>query len=236
GRLDDPLETEADSVAERVLRMPDRRPIESVPAQLTEERPLGDTSDSKRGQAVRARPAAPTAHLDGKEAPAAVRDVLATAGAPLDSETRAFFEARFGQEFSGVRVHHDAPAAASALEVGARAYTVRSDIVFAPGAYAPNTGAGRLLIAHELAHVVQQTAAPPITRRPAFQAHDEADLEDLANAGATESRTAVLRRQPAPAAAGAVAGAEHVLSRPEEIALSRTSDGQFAVSLWPPAL
>src|SRR5262249_19358540 len=131
GRLDDPLETEADSVAERVLRMPDRRPIESVPAQLTEERPLGDTSDSKRGQAVRATPAAPTAHLDGKEAPVAVRDVLATAGAPLDSETRAFFEARFGQEFSGVRVHHDAPAAASALEVGARAYTVRSDIVFA---------------------------------------------------------------------------------------------------------
>jgi outer membrane protein OmpA-like peptidoglycan-associated protein len=65
-------------------------------------------------------------------------------------------EARFGHDFSRVRVHTDPTAARSARAVHALAYTVGSDIAFDAGRYAPDTGAGRRLLAHELAHVVQQ--------------------------------------------------------------------------------
>jgi hypothetical protein len=63
---------------------------------------------------------------------------------------------RVGFDFSRVRVHADARAAESARAVRARAYTVGQDIVFAPGEYAPGTSAGRALLAHELAHTLQQ--------------------------------------------------------------------------------
>lgn len=63
---------------------------------------------------------------------------------------------RDGVDFGGVRLHTDERAGASALALGAAAYTVGRDIVFAPGAYRPQTSAGRALIAHEMAHVKQQ--------------------------------------------------------------------------------
>jgi hypothetical protein len=77
-------------------------------------------------------------------------------GQPLDAATRDFFEPRFGHDFSAVRVHADASAARSARDLNAYAYTVGHDIVFAEGRFAPRTPEGRRLIAHELAHVVQQ--------------------------------------------------------------------------------
>lgn len=88
--------------------------------------------------------------------PPSVHGVLGSAGRPLDGGTRQLMEQRFGQDFSGVRVHADASAAASARAVGALAYTVGRDVVFAEGQYAPQSRAGRRLLAHELAHVVQQ--------------------------------------------------------------------------------
>ncbi|MBC7992229.1 MAG: DUF4157 domain-containing protein [Rhizobacter sp.] len=90
------------------------------------------------------------------EAPAEVQQVLGSAGSPLDTGTRSFFESRFGHDFSRVRVHSDAQAGASASAVGAKAYTVGSNVVFGAGHYAPQSHAGRELMAHELAHVVQQ--------------------------------------------------------------------------------
>jgi hypothetical protein len=71
-------------------------------------------------------------------------------------------EPRFGHDFSRVRVHTDARAAHSAMAVSALAYTSGRDIVFAKGQYAPGTEAGKRLLAHELAHVVQQASAPTI--------------------------------------------------------------------------
>ncbi|MBS0608908.1 MAG: DUF4157 domain-containing protein [Proteobacteria bacterium] len=87
----------------------------------------------------------------------AVQATLAATGAPLDQATRCFMEGRFGHDFGRVRVHADSGAAVSARAVQARAYTVGRNIVFAAGQYAPATAAGRRLLAHELAHVVQQT-------------------------------------------------------------------------------
>ena len=91
------------------------------------------------------------------EAPPVVQDVVRAPGQPLDEDTRAFFEPRFGHNFSGVRIHTDATAASTANALSARAYTVGQNIAFAAGQYRPATEAGLKLIAHELTHTVQQT-------------------------------------------------------------------------------
>jgi hypothetical protein len=88
-------------------------------------------------------------------------------GQSLDAGMWAFMEPRFGHDFNRVRVHCDARAAQSADAVNARAYVVGNEMVFGQGEYAPGTGPGRSLIAHELAHVVQQRN--PINSHPALQ-------------------------------------------------------------------
>ena len=97
--------------------------------------------------------------------PPIVDDALRSPGQPLDAGTRASMESRFGHDFGAVRVHTDPLAAQSAAAVQARAYTVASDIVFGAGRYAPATGEGHRLLAHELTHVVQQQTLPPQLQR-----------------------------------------------------------------------
>ena len=74
----------------------------------------------------------------------------------MDSSARSFMEPRFGHDFSGVRIHTGATADRAVRDVSAAAFTVGSDIAFASGRYAPETEAGRHLLAHELTHTVQQ--------------------------------------------------------------------------------
>ena len=85
-----------------------------------------------------------------------VRRALASPGTPLDSATRAYFEPELGHDFNSVRVHADSAAAESAHAINALAYTVGRHVVFGRGRYAPTTLQGQQLLAHELAHVVQQ--------------------------------------------------------------------------------
>lgn len=91
--------------------------------------------------------------------PPIVDAVLAGSGRPLDALTRSTMERQFGHDFSGVRLHTDAIAARSAQAVHALAYTVGRDVVFGQGQYAPQSASGKRLLAHELAHVVQQRGA-----------------------------------------------------------------------------
>ncbi len=77
-------------------------------------------------------------------------------GRPMDRTTQGFFGTRFGYDFSNVRIHQGAAAAQSARTLNARAYTYGQDIVFGKNQYQPGTMAGRYLLAHELAHVIQQ--------------------------------------------------------------------------------
>jgi hypothetical protein len=99
-------------------------------------------------------------------APPEVTEVLSRTGEQLDVPTRLLARKALGRDFSHVRVHTDAPAAASAHSVDALAYTVGRHIVFGPGRYAPRTPAGNALLLHELTHVVQQDGREDVTQGP----------------------------------------------------------------------
>ena len=94
--------------------------------------------------------------------PPIVHEVLHSPGQPLDSQTRAFMEPRFGHDFSKVRVHTGARAAESAQAINAVAYAVGRDLVFAAGQYMPETREGGELLAHELTHTIQQNTDMPL--------------------------------------------------------------------------
>lgn len=105
---------------------------------------------------ARPAPASPSA---APPAHAHVDDALSSPGRPLPPPTRRAMEARFGHDFSRVRIHDDTRAAATAESIDAAAFTVGEDIAFATGRYEPASPEGRRLLAHELAHVVQQSFA-----------------------------------------------------------------------------
>jgi len=134
----DPLEREADRVAEMVTRMAN-----------------GETHESELAR----EPRSGQVGTAGTAAPPSVTAVLGARGEPLEPSLRAYFEPRFGRDFSQVRLHTDGAAAHAARSIQARAFASGGDIVFAAGEYAPATAQGQRLLAHELAHVVQQGAA-----------------------------------------------------------------------------
>ncbi len=119
--------------------------------------------------------------------PLTVQDAAHGPGKPLDPAVRASMEARFGADFGAVEVHVGEQAAAAASAAGAKAYAVGRHIVFGEGYYAPHSMAGRALIAHELAHVVQQGRGGPA---PAGDGSLEAAAEQAAVA-ATEGHGSV---------------------------------------------
>jgi hypothetical protein len=231
GSVSDPLEREADQVADRVMRMPDPAapsalPIEAVGsprlqracAECEKEEGKGkkqakrpdeeddrlkakaakrpDEEDDRLKAKAAKRPDEEDDRLKakaakrtddelikGKSAKHLQRDELVQGertgepgpigpelehrlrslggGESLPAAERSFFEPRFGNDFGGVRVHTGTEAGGLARDLGARAFTLGRDIVFAPGNYAPGTGFGRHLLAHELTHVVQQGAGEP---------------------------------------------------------------------------
>jgi hypothetical protein len=151
----DALEREADRVAEIAMS--------------NSARGVSSAINSKEIAPSLARSAQSSAP-SSQDAPPIVRDTLRSPGRPLDATTRNFFEPRLGHDLSDVRLHTDAQAARSARSVEAHAYTVGSHIAFDAGRYAPTTNAGQRLLAHELAHVIQQrdaAIAPAIQRQAA---------------------------------------------------------------------
>jgi hypothetical protein len=75
----------------------------------------------------------------------------------MDTGTRSFMESRFGTSIGDVRVHTGSEAASLSHELGAHAFTLGSDIYFGQGQYRPDTDSGKHILAHELAHVAQQS-------------------------------------------------------------------------------
>lgn len=136
GASNDPLELEADRIADQVITMSTHSEIGHSQPQIQQY-----TGHAKRVFDT---------------APASVERVLSGSGRPLDKGLQNDMHSRFGHDFSQVRVHSSFAAESSARDVNANAYTVGHNIVFGAGMYAPSTGVGRKLLAHELTHVVQQ--------------------------------------------------------------------------------
>lgn len=156
-------------------------------------------------------------HAGPATVPPIVQEVLHSPGQPLDPATRAYMEPRFGHDFSRVRVHTDARAAESARTVNALAYTVVPNIVFNKGEYAPQTTAGKELLAHELTHVVQQRTEAVQTNLTIGAANDAHELEadesaesvvqgNIMNRSGFSQTSHNLQRDCGPAAIGNVGG------------------------------
>jgi hypothetical protein len=137
-----------------------------------------------------------------RSAPPIVHEVLRSAGESLDEEIHETMRARFGKDFSEVRVHTDAAAAGSAKALQANAYTVGRHIAFAAGRYTPGTVEGQSLLAHELTHVIQQgNGAMPVGRLSVSTPSDAAERQaDRASAGegppVTSTAPVMVHRSP----------------------------------------
>lgn len=161
----DACEQQADRVADQVMRMP--TPPLLGAASECDLRP-GFQAAQKQLAPERIQAKGVTSRYSGQHAvPRIVGDVVAAPGNALDPQTRDFMERRFGHDFSKVRVHADAQAAASACAMNARAYTIGHNVVFAARQFAPGTHAGKSLLAHELTHVIQQGCGSTSLQRQA---------------------------------------------------------------------
>ncbi|HYH84994.1 MAG TPA: DUF4157 domain-containing protein [Pyrinomonadaceae bacterium] len=135
--------------------------------------------------------------LRDREAPPVVHEVLNSPGQSLDAATRALMETRFGHDFSRVRVHTDSRASESARAVGATAYAVGHDLVFSSGQYAPSSADGRRLLAHELAHTIQQ-GGDARGAQGKLEVSDAADASELEADRASEAVVRGERFSPTP--------------------------------------
>ena len=199
GAGNDPLEHQADRIADEVL--------------------AGQTPEAAGDARAPLHRAAGGSPAPAQDAPASVHDTLASPGRALEPALRHDMEQRFGHDFSRVRVHADSLADRSAQDVNANAYTAGSHVAFAAGRYSPETDSGRRLLAHELAHVVQQsggerasasvqrddkdkskTAPPPKVVDPVAPNKDQQKMIDAAR------RAAAVRTQVAMFKASGVQG------------------------------
>ena len=179
GQPGDVYEQEADRVMEQVMRMPEpgvqrqvepeeeeeekTNPAKSLVGQITpvvqrQPKPLEEEVEEKQIQPKSNTDMAP------QVTPGVAHDIhsLKGKGQPLPASERAFFETRFGRDFSNVHVHTDHRSTLIARSINAHAFTLGRDVVFGAGQFSPGTHSGRKLIAHELTHVVQQNVGDNI--------------------------------------------------------------------------
>ena len=158
-----------------------------------------DTGEIPPAPTVEGAPGAPAGGGAGAASVARSPSLLEEPGTSLDSEVGARIGSAFGRDFSSVRIHAGTPAAGIAQRMSARAVTVGRHVAFAPGEYEPGTPLGNALIAHELAHVVQQEGGG-VARAPATAAL-EADADTAAGSAllAAYAPDATLARRVVPA-------------------------------------
>ena len=190
GPVDDPLEREADRVADAVVGGQSAGPIGRAPP-AAQRMCAGCAGEEREEQPVQRKCASCTSTKAGHGSAEVAGRAVSGGGTPLSPELRAYFEPRFARDLSAVRLHTHGSAAAAAGAIGARAFTVANDIGFASGEFRPRQPEGRRLIAHELAHVAQQRAGPPTVRRQVV--HPAAPDLQIVAAGTTGALTADQR-------------------------------------------
>ncbi|MDN3581247.1 eCIS core domain-containing protein [Mucilaginibacter flavus] len=153
GETNDPMEQQADDMADKVMRMPERSLI---------QREVDDTDDENINRKPLSGQLPPFIQAKGDgggvASPAVTNGIAATRGGgqSMSNGTKSFMESRFGNDFSDVRIHTDDYAAQMSNELNAQAFTVGNDIYFNSGKYAPEVSGGKRLLAHELTHTIQQ--------------------------------------------------------------------------------
>jgi hypothetical protein len=165
GAVNDPMEHEADAMADKVMRMPETSFIQRKCS-------CADRDDEH----VRLKPLASqiTPFIQAKgDVAGLVSDAVSGrikssmgGGGSMSGETKSFMESRFGTDFSDVKIHTGNESVQLSRELNAKAFTVGNNIYFNGGQYQPETDSGKHLLAHELTHVVQQGASNTIRRFP----------------------------------------------------------------------
>ncbi len=203
GASNDPAEAEADAVADRVMRMPDANGNGTAEAvSETAVQPLRRQSDGgirrtpwiqracvgncgawvpdkekEQEQSSTVRPKRDGGFAGGGtlggSAAASIHAALDAGGSPLPVAERRFFEPRFGEDLSDVRIHTGAGATRAAESIQARAFAYGNNIVFNAGQYRPGSTEGRRLLAHEIAHTRQQGG--PARRAPIIRRQEDGD-------------------------------------------------------------
>jgi hypothetical protein len=174
-QLNDIYEQEADTMADRVMRITDPTLNGNAffkPSLTTVQRKCQHCEEEEKLH----RKESSGAEVQGSNELDNYVVSLSSSGRALPQSSRSFFEPRFGKNFSNVRIHTDSVAAKSAQSINALAYTTGNNIVFNTGQYSPESESGKKLMAHELTHVVQQgsnvVAREMIQRTPGVNASD----------------------------------------------------------------
>jgi hypothetical protein len=145
----DQYEQEADKVADQVMRMPD--PMLQRQCEICSNASAPSASNGGEPRIL--------LKANGEGGADGAPDFTSRLGSgmPLDAASRAYFEPRFGRDFGDVRIHNGPLATTAAANIQARAFTFGADVVFAAREHDPGSDGGKRLLAHELAHVVQQS-------------------------------------------------------------------------------
>jgi hypothetical protein len=161
-------------------------------------------------------------------AESAVASASSSAGAPLRSDVREKFESSLGADLSAVRVHTGEESAAAAKSVGAQAYATGNDIHFAAGRYQPDDPFGMHLLAHEVAHTVQQSRSGAPTRQNKLEVSSPGDA---AEHEADRAAEAMVVGAPASVGRGALVGNAPIMRSPADAPASAASSAPAVYSL-----
>jgi hypothetical protein len=184
GRVDDPLEAQADEVAARVMET-----LQSSSAGPASGGVGPGQAEGGLARTIQRRPYAPgmTSPAGGSIDGDVERAVTSarSGGAPLPSPLRSQMESAFEADFSSVKIHRGTEASQLNNYLGAKAFTVGGDIFMRDGLPDASTAGGKSILAHELAHTVQQGASAPWAQReaedeePTMEAEAEGPLTDM---------------------------------------------------------
>lgn len=234
GRSDDPLEREADRIADAVLAGELAGPLSPARA-TTAQRKCAVCEEEEEHEDLRRKEAGATSPVGDAGAAAGAATAVHNGGSPMPADLRSYLEPRFRRDLSEVRLHTRPEAARAARAINARAFTLGRDIAFAPGEYRPEDEAGRHLIAHELAHVAQQAGGEgrQVIRRQGGGAFHERRFSERAGGGTTDF-VETVRSQPTAGDDGRITGrirrseiAPAVGEQPEQEISSGTVDVLF---------
>ena len=196
GRPGDIYEKEADRVADQVMRMPmsacseskdEEKPVQAKPLSHKISPAIQKQAQEEEEEEEVLQPKGISSQIsEVTPDPESTVRAIKGRGEPLPPSTRAFFEPRFGYDFSQVRVYTGSRAAEAARTINARAFTVGRDVVLGSGEDAAGANAGQRLLAHELTHVVQQGLnrnSASLQRMPLTEEEKKEDLKSPKYAG-----------------------------------------------------